>query len=337
MFDWFFAAETSRVILTTLIGSAAAIYSAFIASRNVSKTIRNQNKGLPPELLRLEKIQQIIVNHNSDEFLREIDVTGLRDEYKKAIHRSILESKIGNLGIQDQYARKKLLEIPEKTADNSTFPNLNNIHGGKIDRLAKLSGILLMILGTLVLILSVIILTFVIGYLAMQFMDGSGIEVNETLGVILTSIGVLIIGITIIFMGSSIVNRRGVLDIETDLIVRNVYQHYSMYFTGSTSVVVENESEIKKRVIFENSKKYRNWSILNPDKSSWDYGFNSESPLSAEEIRIATPKGYTVVTNKFLFTMFPFMFKCRGRKVVRNKSNQTQRCESLSTIGTGTP
>ncbi|MFW0181583.1 hypothetical protein [Rothia sp. P5766] len=322
MFDWFFAPETSRVLLTTLLGSAAAIFSAIIASRNVSKTIRNQNKGLPPELLRLEKIQQIIINHNSDDILKNIDVIGFRGEYKKAIHRSILESKLGGLGIQDESARKKLLRIPEKVTDNSSFPDLNTIHGTKIDKFGRWYGIILAILGVVLVVSSVILLFFIVIYLLWQFMNGGGLMVETVVGSFLLAVALLILSLIFIFLGRSLINRQGILDIETDLTVRNVYQHYSEYFTGSNSVVRENEIEIKKRVIFENSKKYRKWLSSNPGKSSWDYGFSPEFPLCEQKIRGAIPVGFSVIEDQIVFDLHNFIFKLKGRKVVKSKSQK---------------
>lgn len=319
MFNWFFTEETLRALLTTLLGSAAAILSAIIASRNVSKTIKNQNKGLPPELLRLEKIQEIIRKHKVDEIFPNIDIKNFEIEYEKAIHRSTLESQMSNLGIQDDFARKKLLEIPEKITDNFMFPDLNTIHGSKIDRFARYAGIVFVFLGILMITLSVLLLLLIAGYLAVQITAGEGAVINEIINPSLTATSLFIFGIFIIFMGRTLTNRLSALDIETDLIVRNVYQHHSEYFTGKVCTAIENVSELKKRVVFENSKKFRKWREENPGKSSWDYGFNSDEPLDEQRIRDAVPSGYEVIPNKFVFIRnFPFFYS-KGKRVVKSR------------------
>lgn len=323
MFDWFFAAETSRVLLTTLLGSAAAIFSAFIASLNVSKTIRNQNKGLPPELLRLEKIQQIIINHDSTEILKDVDATGLKGEYKKAMHRSILESQLGGLGIQDEYSRRKLAFIPEKIKDIYSFPDLNTLHGTRMDKISRVAGQFMMFIAIILLFITIVTLVVFLGYILYSLANHNPIPLSENLFQLGILLFLVICSWFLFELAWSIINRTASLvDIETDLIVRNVYQHYSEYFTGTNLVVKENKSELKKRVIFENSKKFRKWQENNPDKSSWDYGFNPELPLCAEKIKNTIPEGYSVVGNKFVFALFPFVIRCKGRKVIKSNSEK---------------
>lgn len=321
MFDGFFVPDTLRAILTTLIGSAAAIFSAIIASRNVSKTIKNQNKGLPPELLRLEKIQEIIRKHKTDEIFSSINIDNFEIEYKKAIHRSTLESQMGNLGVRDDFARKKLLEIPEKITDNTSFPNLNSIHGSKVESLASGFGKLFKFLGILAIIPAAFLLIILFVYTVLQIATGATIEIDAIMNAFLTAACLIITGIIVIFLGRSLILRTSILDIETDLIARNFYQHHSEYFTGKTSTVVENISELKKRVVFENSKKFRKWREENPGKSSWDYGFNPDKPLDEQRIRGAVPAGYKVVPNKVVFIRdLPFLYR-KGKKVMKTSEN----------------
>lgn len=330
MFDWFFAEETLRVLLTTLLGSAAAIFSAFIASRNVSKTIRNQNKGLPPELLRLEKIQEIITNHDSAPILKDVDATGLKAEYKKAMHRSILESQLGSLGIQDEYSRRKLIFIPEKIKDIYSFPDLNTLHGTKMDKISRIIGQFLAIVAIIPLLITIIITVFVLGYISYLLVNYNPVPLLEILVRLQILPFFVACSLFLCFLARSIINRTAsLIDIETDLIVRNVYQHYSEYFTGADLVVKENESELKRRVIFENSKKFKKWQENNPDKSSWDYGFNPDSPLAPHKIEDAVPVGCKVAANKIVFIPLHFIFTTRGRKIVKSKPGKHLSVEQI--------
>lgn len=326
MFDWFFAEETSRVILTTLLGSAAVIFSAFIASRNVSKTIENQNKGLPPELLRLEKMQEIIISHNTNsESFKDIHISNLKNEYQKAVHRSVLESQIGSLGVQDEFSRKKLLSIPDEIKNIHSFPDLNTIHGSNMDRVSRGIGFALGFIAVILFALSILALFSVLAYLLPLVIDGNSDAWFKILPILLVIAPIWILILFLAYFARLIIFRQDSLaSIETDLIVRNIYQHYSEYFTGYNLTVVENESELKKRIAFENSKKFRKWIEINPGKSSWDYGFNSKEPLNRQKIEGARPVGYSVGDQKYkLIREFPFLRK-NGRKIVKSQQVSTQ-------------
>lgn len=317
--NWFLEPETSRALLTTAIASLAGVSSAFIASQNVSKTIKNQNKGLPPELLRLEKIQSIIINHNSNKDIKNININRLKKEYERSIHKSALESQLAFLGIQDPIARQKLLHIPENVSSYKDFPDLNAARGSKIDSFLKFFGLIIGILSILCMIFAILLLVFSTISLALS-PNGDNSEILQSN--IFSWLTILFFTLPFILLSKIIIGRWSLPDIETDLVIRNVYQHYSEYFTGQNVTIRESPSEYKKRIIFENSKKYRKWLSKNKGLTSWDYGFSVEEKLSRATVSDAVPDGYSTVDNKIVFRRdLPFIIKGQKIQKVTSKKN----------------
>lgn len=314
MFEWFFAPETSRVLLTTILGGGAAIISAFIASHNVSKTIRNQNKGLPPEILRVEKIQSILTEHLDNTTLSGYDSKPLLAEYERSMKKLFLESKILDINVADDFARLKLLRLPENISSSQRFPDLKVIHGSRLDQTSRVLGLTAAIIGVAILALSIFatLATF-----ASLFRG----EIEFFWGMIFILLLLVFIGIIILTAARTMTGRWSILEIETDLIVRNIYQTNTEFFTGKKIIVRENVEESKKRLRFENSRKYKKWLKDNPTSNSWNYGFSSnQTTLTINSSRFL-PEGYYVESNKFVFKPnFPFFGT--GKKLIKN-SNKT--------------
>ncbi|GGH57950.1 hypothetical protein GCM10007359_03620 [Rothia aerolata] len=311
MLGWFFESETSRTILSTLLASFVSILTAIIAAKNVSRTIRNQNKGLPPEILRVEKIQSVLINHLNHKKLNKIDMEILESEYRGSLKKLFLESRLASVGVVDEFSRQKLLKLSDNIQNIRKFPDLNTVHGSIFDKFNRIFGAASIILGIftlgitlLLLVLQVFILVFDANLERFDFGYVPFIVIYGLVTVFLFKLSKLI------------VERWGELDLITDLIVRNVYQYHTEYFTGMADVVRESELEARKRLKFENSKKYKKWIKENPGKTSWDYGFENKLSYKIFSPSEALPMGYHVEYKKIGFiTSSPFLIS--NKKVLR--------------------
>lgn len=294
-FDWFTNPETSRALATTFISALAGLGAAWLASRNVSRTIENQNKGLPPDILRLEKIQSIISKHEEPQGpFQDIDISDLKGEYEKSLRKLFLETKLDNIGVENDITRKKLLIISERPiVGSSKFPDFARISTGVEQKISIAAGAFFAILLTIFL--------FAAGIYSLILTPIELLSKSYENALRWFSISLFLFGLSWPFYSLARLGLRGwsINTLEADLIARNVYQLNSEIFTGKDEIIREDLEEFRKRTYFENTRSFQEWSNKNPGKSSWEYGLNSSHRFNELIPDNSIPEGYTVVKGRF--------------------------------------
>lgn len=315
-FSWFIERETSRALATTFIMALAGLGSAWLASINVSRTIKNQNKGLPPEILRLEKIQTIIAKHEeSTKTFQNIDISDLKGEYEKSLRKLFLETKLSNIGVENEVSRKKLLIISERPiVDSNKFPNFSTISTGFEKTFSSVAGFIL----TLLIITFIPLALFCLAQAIIELFSISKDIKNAFLWIFFSIVLFVLSSISYSFV-KMLLQGWSMGRLEADLIARNVYQLNSELFTGRNEIIKEDLGEFRKRIYFENSRFFQDWLEKNPEKSSWEYGISSSHEFDKSIPTESLPNGYSSSEGRFfvpeVFSISPSPIKWIGWKL----------------------
>lgn len=313
---WLQDGESIRAIFVAFLSALGTFFVAWYATKGVKETIKNQNQATPPEMLKLEKILEISAKYK--EVTGEID-SELTKEIDLAKRRTVLESKIKNF--TSNYQVQKLLErvkIESQSNKELRFPE-------PMIFASKFSWFITFIFGGMILLL--ILLIFVqaveLFYAINYWMIHKEYDIS---GQIFSGIAVLALSIICIFMIFQFMNftlgRKSLIEVEYDLILRNIIQHNSEYFFGEANkdkIIKENVVEARNRLRFEASKKFKEWSNKNQYLDSWFYGMEDEliHPIATEfNSYKALPKGYMICYRKRYIAKF--LLKGEGWVLVKS-------------------
>lgn len=99
-------------------------------------------------------------------------------------------------------------------------------------------------------------------------------------------------------------DRKPLIEVEYDLILRNIIQHNSEYFFGQANkekIIRKTIVDARNRLRFEASEKFKDWSYRNPYLDSWFYGMEEERihPIATGfNSYKALPEGYMICYRK---------------------------------------
>lgn len=313
---WLQDGESIRAIFIAFLSTLGTFFVAWYATKGVKETIKNQNQATPPEMLKLEKILEISAKYK--------EVTGAIDseltkEIDLAKRRTILETKIKNF-TSNYHVQKRLekVNVESQSTKEPKFPDSKVF-------LDNASKILIYIFWTVIFFLALLVfLQVLVLYFGLNYwLDHPEFNLVEHVfkGVATLSLS----GFCIILFGGIIrllSDRKSLIEVEYDLILRNIIQHNSEYFFGEANkekIIRETIVEARNRLRFEASEKFKDWSNRNPYLDSWFYGMGEERihPIATEfNSYKALPKGYMICYRKRYIAKF--LLKGEGWVLVKS-------------------
>lgn len=313
---WLQDGESIRAIFIAFLSTLGTFFVAWYATKGVKETIKNQNQATPPEMLKLEKILEISAKYK--------EVTGAIDseltkEIDLAKRRTILETKIKNF-TSNYHVQKRLekVNVESQSTKEPKFPDSKVF-------LDNASKILIYIFWTVIFFLALLVfLQVLVLYFGLNYwLDHPEFNLVEHVfkGVATLSLS----GFCIILFGGIIrllSDRKSLIEVEYDLILRNIIQHNSEYFFGEANkekIIRETIVEARNRLRFEASEKFKDWSNRNPYLDSWFYGMGEERihPITTEfNSYKALPKGYMICYRKRYIAKF--LLKGEGWVLVKS-------------------
>lgn len=320
---WLQDGESIRAIFIAFLSTLGTFFVAWYATKGVKETIKNQNQATPPEMLKLEKILEISAKYK--------EVTGAIDseltkEIDLAKRRTILETKIKNF-TSNYHVQKRLekVNVESQSTKEPKFPDSKVF-------LDNASKILIYIFWTIIFFLALLVfLQVLVLYFGLNYwLDHPEFNLVEHVFKGLATLSLS--GFCIILFGGIIrliSDRKSLIEVEYDLILRNIIQHNSEYFFGEENkeiIIRETIVEARNRLRFEASEKFKDWSNRNPYLDSWFYGMGEERihPIATEfNSYKALPLGYMICYRK----RYVAKFLTKGEGWVLVSSSQFENSE----------